>query len=74
MRASTGVSEQKLDVLSAWEEADCLFTERERAARVFSDRELFAGDRDGGDHQCVEPDQRRGPRTTAHPMSSASPN
>ena len=32
-----GVSEQKLDVLSAWEEAGDLFTERERAALALTE-------------------------------------
>ncbi len=78
-----GVSEQKLDVLAAWEEAGQLFTEQ-RAGRAGPDRgdhrtrrrpcarrgvpacgagvlrtRARSGDRDGGDHQCVEPHQRR---------------
>jgi alkylhydroperoxidase family enzyme len=32
-----GVSEQKLDVLAAWEEAGDLFTERERAALALTE-------------------------------------
>jgi AhpD family alkylhydroperoxidase len=32
-----GVSEQKLDVLAAWEEAETLFTERERAALALTE-------------------------------------
>ncbi|HEX2286829.1 MAG TPA: carboxymuconolactone decarboxylase family protein [Mycobacterium sp.] len=32
-----GVSEQKLDVLAAWEEAGALFTERERAALALTE-------------------------------------
>ncbi|BBW99863.1 4-carboxymuconolactone decarboxylase [Mycolicibacterium moriokaense] len=32
-----GVSEQKIDVLAAWEEAESLFTERERAALALTE-------------------------------------
>ena len=36
-----GVSEQKLDVLAAWAEADGLFTERERAALALTEASLM---------------------------------
>jgi AhpD family alkylhydroperoxidase len=41
-----GVSEQKLDVLAAWEEAGDLFTERERAALALT--EAITNIADGG--------------------------
>ena len=37
MPASTAISEQKLDVLAAWEEAGDLFTDRERAALALTE-------------------------------------
>ena len=37
MPASTVSAEQKLDVLTAWEEAGNLFTERERAALALTE-------------------------------------
>jgi AhpD family alkylhydroperoxidase len=39
-----GVSEQKLDVLAAWAEADGLFTERERAALALTEAITELGD------------------------------
>jgi AhpD family alkylhydroperoxidase len=39
-----GVSEQKLDVLAAWEEAGHLFTERERAALALTEAITELGD------------------------------
>jgi AhpD family alkylhydroperoxidase len=39
-----GVSEQKLDVLAAWEEAGRLFTERERAALALTEAITELGD------------------------------
>jgi AhpD family alkylhydroperoxidase len=39
-----GVSEQKLDVLAAWEEAGDLFTERERAALALTEAITDLGD------------------------------
>ena len=39
-----GVSEQKLDVLAAWEEASELFTERERAALALTEAITELGD------------------------------
>jgi AhpD family alkylhydroperoxidase len=39
-----GVSEQKLDVLAAWEEAGDLFTERERAALALTEAITNLGD------------------------------
>jgi AhpD family alkylhydroperoxidase len=39
-----GVSEQKLDVLAAWEEAAQLFTERERAALALTEAITELGD------------------------------
>jgi AhpD family alkylhydroperoxidase len=39
-----GVSEQKLDVLAAWEEAGDLFTERERAALALTEAVTNLGD------------------------------
>jgi len=39
-----GVSEQKLDVLSAWQEAGRLFTERERAALALTEAITELGD------------------------------
>ena len=39
-----GVSEQKLDVLAAWEEAGDLFTERERAALALTEAITELGD------------------------------
>jgi AhpD family alkylhydroperoxidase len=39
-----GVSEQKLDVLAAWEEAGDLFTERERAALAIAEAITDLGD------------------------------
>jgi AhpD family alkylhydroperoxidase len=39
-----GVSEQKLDVLAAWTEADGLFTERERAALALTEAITELGD------------------------------
>jgi AhpD family alkylhydroperoxidase len=45
-----GVSEQKLDVLAAWEEAGDLFTERERAALALTEAITDLGD----GHVCDE--------------------
>ena len=39
-----GVSEQKLDVIAAWEEAGGLFTERERAALALTEAITLLGD------------------------------
>jgi AhpD family alkylhydroperoxidase len=39
-----GVSEQKLDILAAWEEAGGLFTERERAALALTEAITNLGD------------------------------
>jgi AhpD family alkylhydroperoxidase len=39
-----GVSEQKLDVLAAWEEAGTMFTERERAALALTEAITELGD------------------------------
>jgi len=39
-----GISEQKLDVLAAWEEAGHLFTERERAALALTEAITELGD------------------------------
>src|ERR1700754_808276 len=39
-----GVSEQKLDVLAAWEEADSLFSDRERAALALTEAVTELGD------------------------------
>lgn len=39
-----GVSEQKIDVLAAWEEAETLFTERERAALALTEAITELGD------------------------------
>jgi alkylhydroperoxidase family enzyme len=44
-----GVSEQKLDVLAAWEEATQLFTERERAALALTEAITELGDGHVGD-------------------------
>ena len=46
-----GVSDQKLDVLAAWEEAGDLFTEREKAALALTESMT---DLPGGDHVSDE--------------------
>ncbi len=66
-----GVSEQKLDVLAAWEEAGDLFSERERAALALT--EAITEVADGSARRRVRAGGRRSSPTASSVRSSRWP-